>query len=122
MTIDSKIKQQLEDESAEIDRILNNQDDEGLLPMLASGFKGSMRKWFILINVITLLITGALFWCGYQFFIAESETQLFWGVLFIVCFQLQISAKQWIANEMNRSSLMREIKRLELAVCELSDK
>lgn len=122
MTIDSKIKQQLEDESAEIDRILNNQDDEGLLPMLASGFKGSMRKWFILINVITLLITGALFWCGYQFFIAESETQLFWGVLFIVCFQIQISAKQWIANEMNRSSLMREIKRLELAVCELSYK
>ncbi len=121
MNIDEQIKKELESEAAQIDSILAQQD-KGLSSMLVSGFKGSMRRWFILINIVTVIISIALLYCGYQFFTAMPDTQLFWGVLFITSLQLQISLKQWLSNEMNRSSLVREIKRIELAVADLEDK
>ncbi|SFB79847.1 DUF6768 family protein [Pseudoalteromonas denitrificans] len=121
MTIDSKIKKELENDAAEIDKILA-QENGGLTSMLASGFKGSMRRWFVLINIVTVIISAALLWCAYQFFTVDSELQTFWGILLIVCLQLQVATKQWLFNEMSRSSLIREIKRVELAVSELEEK
>ena len=121
MNIDSKIKQELESESAEIDRILA-QEEGGLLPMFQSGFKGSMKRWFILINIVTFIIAAGTFWCGYHFFNAGPDQQIFWGILSLGCLQMLISTKQWIFSEMSRSGLVRELKRVELSVAELAEK
>ncbi len=121
MNIDSKIKQELENESAEIDRILS-QENEGLISMLQSSIKGGMKRWFILINIITIIITVGLIYCGYQFFTQPLDSQTYWGVLTILCLQLQIGTKQWIYNEMGRNSVIREVKRVELAIAELANK
>lgn len=121
MNIDSKIKKELETEAEEIDRILA-QDDGGLPAMLHSGFKGSMRRWFVLLNIVSFAIFAAMIWCGYQFFTVAPDGQVFWGVWLLICLQFLISTKQWLFNEMGRSSLIREIKRVELAVAELAEK
>jgi len=121
MNIDSKIKKELESNADEIDQILAN-DNDGLLPMMMSTFKGSMRRWFILINIITVFVGITLVWCGYQFFTVDSSKQMYWGFLFIASIQLQSSLKQWLINEVNRNSLVREIKRLELAIVDLKGK
>jgi hypothetical protein len=42
-------------------------------------------------------------------------------VLALFSFQFHIAAKSWLYNEMNRSSLTREIKRLEVAIIELRE-
>jgi len=121
MNIDDKIIKELSDDAAEIDRILAKKD-ESLFSMLESSFKGSMRRWFILINVIIIMNTVALVWCMYQFFTVSTDIQTFWGILFIASLQFQIAAKQWVSNEMNRGSLVRELKRVELAIAELAEK
>ncbi len=121
MNIDDKIKQQLKSEADEIDRILAT-ENKGLFSMMNDGFKGSLRPWFILVNVITVLNSILLIYCGYQFFTASSTNMMFWGIVMLLSFQFQVAAKQWLMSEVNRSNLMREIKRVELAVAELDDK
>ena len=115
MNIDEKIAKQLNDDAAEIDRILASENKE-LSNLLNAGLKGPMRPWFILVNLLVLVNCVALGFSGYQFFTQAGEQQLFWGVLMIVSFQFHIAAKSWLYNEMTRSSLIREIKRLEVAI------
>lgn len=121
MNIDEKIKKELESEAVDLDRILQH-EDAGLFSMLRNGLKGSMRIWFIVVNAVTIVVSMALLWCAYQFFTVASGEQLYWGVLFVVSLQAQIALKQWLFDEMRRSSLMREIKRIELSVAELGTK
>ena len=118
MNIDERIVKQLDADSAEIDRILAEQNN-GLGALLNAGLKGAMRPWFILVNVLVLINFLGLAYLVYQFFTQAADAQLFWGILAIFSFQFHIAAKSWLYNEMNRSSLMREIKRLEVAVNDL---
>jgi len=74
-------------------------------------------------NVIILLLTIVVFWTGYRFFTADGlQNQVFWGLCEIASIIVQGVGKQWIVMEMNRSSLMREIKRVEVAVAPSSCK
>jgi uncharacterized membrane protein YdjX (TVP38/TMEM64 family) len=81
-----------------------------------------MRRWMILINIIIMLVTVVMVWTGYRFFTAiESQEHIFWGVCLILSAIAQIAMKQWVWMEMNRSSIMREIKRVELVVSRISE-
>lgn len=118
MNIDERIAKQLDADSAEIDRILAEQNN-GLSALLNAGLKGAMRPWFILVNVLVLINFIGLVYLVHQFFSQSADAQLFWGMLAIFSFQFHIAAKSWLYNEMNRSSVIREIKRLEVAISNL---
>ncbi|MEX0297832.1 MAG: DUF6768 family protein [Kordiimonas sp.] len=116
--IDDLIKRELEKETSEIDELMVREG--GLPDMVSAAFKGSMRRWVWLMSVVTLVFTALLVWCGYEFYIAQSvDDRVFWGVWFIVTAIVQTSLKKWSWMEMNRSSTMREVKRLELAIVSL---
>jgi hypothetical protein len=117
MNIDDKITKQLEDEASEIDRILAN-ENKGLTSLLNAGLKGSMRPWFIVTNIIIAINFLALVYAIYSFFTQSPPEQLFWGILSVMSFQFHIAAKSWLFNEMSRSLLMRELKRLEVVIAE----
>ena len=120
MNLDDKISQALAQESQEIDKLVA-EENSGLFGMLFATWRGGMRYWVILINVFTLLFTMLFIWCGYQFWISEIATQqIFWGIAFLAVLQVQISLKMWLFMEMNRMSMVREIKRVEIAVARLS--
>jgi len=119
MNIDEKIKRELENEASEIDQILL--DDQGLFDMVRASFTGGMRRWVILMNVIIMLVSAVMVWTGYRFFTSSiTDDYIFWGVCLLISAHAQIAMKQWIFMEMNRSSLMREIKRVEVAVAKLA--
>ena len=121
MSLDDRIKRELENEAESIDEILN--DKQGLFDMVAGSFKSGLGRWVVLINIVILIVTGLMIWSGYEFFVAtELDGRIFWGVCLAVSATAQIAMKQWVWMEMNRSSLLREIKRVEIAVAKLANK
>ena len=121
MSIDEKIKQELENTSPELDEILV--DDEGLFSRMSGSFRGGMKHWIILIYLMTVIVGTAFIWTGYRFYIAsELQDQIFWGICFITALNMQGFLKQFLFMESNRNSIMREVKRVEVAVARLSAK
>lgn len=121
MNIDDRIKAELETDSSDIDAILAPR--EGMLDMAMGAFSAGLGRWVLLLNVITLIVTGVMFWTGFKFFTAGNlDGHVFWGVCVILSGMVQIACKQWIMQEMNRGSLLREIKRVEVAVARLAAK
>lgn len=115
MNLDEKITQALSQESQEIDRLMRT--DDGLFSRLGKTFRGTMRGWLALVVVFGFLASVAIVFCAYQFWQAVSlDQQVQWGVWLIVALQVQIALKMWSFMEMNRTSLMREIKRVEIQV------
>jgi len=120
MSIDKKIKSELEGNLDNFDEI--TADNEGVSDLIVGSFKGGLKNWVIAANVITMLVTIVMLWVGYRFFTTEViQQQLFWGICTILAVFTQVALKQWLWMEMNRSSLMREIKRVEIAVTKLAE-
>jgi hypothetical protein len=120
MNIDEKIKRELEQENPDFDSILI--DDEGLFERVSGSFQGGMKRWVIMIYLVAMVVGVLFLWAGYRFFIAtELHDQIFWGICFIGAMNMQGFIKQWIFMETNRNSIMREIKRVEIAVARLTE-
>lgn len=121
MNLDNRIKDALADEADSIDEILN--DKQGLFDMVLGTFKSGLGVWVWAVNIITLIVTGLMVWSGYEFFTASQQAdQVYWGICTLITLSAQIALKQWIWMEMNRGSLLREIKRVEIAVVKLNSK
>ena len=115
MNIDQKIQQELKNEASKIDDLLEN--DQGLFAMFGNVLKGRLRGWAIIANVVVLIVTGLFIWCGYEFFTANDlDARIFWGVWFIIGIFSQSMLKLWLFMQMDRYSLLREIKRQERAI------
>ena len=115
------IKDELAKEAKGIDDLLTSEG--GLPDMVAASFKGSMRRWVWFTWGVMLVVTGFMFWCIYEFFTADDlEGMVFWGICMLVTMLMQSMLKLWNLMEMNRASMMREVKRLELAVAALARK
>ncbi len=117
---DKAIKQELARQAAELDKLMR--EEQGLDKLLASGFKGALRSVMVIAYTLALLLTIAILYCGYQFFTVIPERQLYWGVLLLLAFQAQVGTKLWIWLETNRSSTLREVKRLALKMQQLTEK
>lgn len=118
MTLDKDIKQHLARQAAELDKLMR--EEQGLDKVLASGFKGGLGAIMIIAYILATLLAIAIFYCGYQFFTVAPEHKLHWGISLLLVFQAQVATKLWIWMESNRSSTLRELKRLELAVVQLT--
>ncbi|MDN4501703.1 hypothetical protein QX776_04790 [Alteromonadaceae bacterium BrNp21-10] len=115
MSIDDKIKNELESQASEIDNILA--EEQGLADFVLGSVRSSLKGWFIVVNIVTLIVSGVMIWSGYEFVMADLvKEQIYWGVWLLVSLNAQIALKQWIWAEMSRSSIIREVKRVELAV------
>lgn len=120
MTIDEEIEQELETQAFQRNNL--HYDEQGLLPLLKSGFCGGLKRWMILAYIMALLLALTIVYCAYQFFTADVASQNFWGICLVLAFQAQVGTKIWIWLEMQRSSTLRELKRIELAVALLAEK
>lgn len=111
---DKKIEQELAAQAFQLDKLMR--EEQGLAPLIRSGFNGGLRPLMIIAYGLAMCLAAAIVYCGYQFLNVDSVSQNFWGVLLLLAFQAQVGTKIWIWLEMNRSSTLREIKRLELAI------
>ena len=121
MSIDDRIRQELESEAEEIDEVLN--DKQGMIELQMLPLKSGLRNWVIIVMVVILLVAGLIFWCGYEFIYAENvDNRIYWGVLTIVTVNIMMGLKAWAWMEAYRCSLLREVKRVEVAVARLTTK
>lgn len=118
MTVQDDVKRELARQAAELDKLMR--EEQGLDKVLASGFKGGLGAIMAVAYVLAVILAVAIFYCGYQFFTVAADQQMFWGILLVLAFQAQVGTKMWIWLESNRSSTLRELKRLELAVATLT--
>lgn len=118
MNIDERIRKELEDEGKAVDQL--GIDETGLFPMMFRVFTGGLRRWAAYGMFLTLVFFGLTVWCGYEFFTASSvDDRVFWGVLAVAAVHAVSMLKMWFFMEMNRHSVTREIKRVEIALARL---
>ncbi len=118
--IDVLIKEALtEEESKFYDKL----DEQNIFQMLGGLFQGK-NKWIILLfNVVMLIVLGLLIYCVVQFFNTDQTNDLIKWALAIVTGLMMISMlKMFIWMQMDKNSIKRELKRLELQVSNLSSK
>ncbi|MDT8428426.1 MAG: DUF6768 family protein [Pseudomonadales bacterium] len=115
MGIDDRIKKELENEAKDIDELLI--DKQGIVGLGMDAFRGGLRQWMILATVVIFLVSAAMLWSAYRFYLAENiDERIFWGVWFIISLTAQAALKQWAWMEARRIATLREIKRVEIAV------
>jgi hypothetical protein len=121
MNIDERIRNELHDQGSAVDDL--KLDEKGLFAMLFRVFTGGLARWAAFAMALTLVLFGLTLWCGYQFFTAAGvDDRVFWGVLAVAAFHGLSMFKMWFFMEMNRHSLTREVKRVEIALARLSER
>jgi len=120
MNIDERIRKELHDQGNAVDEL--NLEEKSLFGMLFRVFTGGLARWAAFAMALTLVLVGLTVWCGYEFFTAASlDDRVFWGVLALVGFHAVSMFKLWFFMEMNRHSVTREVKRVEIALARLGE-
>ena len=117
--IDDKIREALRKEESEL--LERYRQEPPVYEMVLETFRGRLRWVNVLAFSGTIVILGVLVVAAFQFFQAESvramiawATGFLWGVMWIVMLKI------WFYVEVNKNSITREIKRLELQLANLS--
>lgn len=118
--IDDLIAESLSKDEAEFYHTL---DEEGFLKQWGGLYKGKLKGWAIYVTIVQLIFTVITFYLGYKFFTVEDirEIMLYGGGFFIAFITVSM-LKLWHWMQMDKNSIIREIKRLEFQVAVLSEK
>ena len=110
--IDDLIKQALTEEESEILERLG--EERNIFEQLLSNFQGKM-KWISLYIAFMILVFFILFiYCLVQFLNAEDlRLMMMWGAAMCGSFFTVGLLKMWQWMQMDKNTLLREIKRLE---------
>jgi len=121
MSIDERIRKELEQQGKPVEQL--KADEAGLFPMLFRVFTGGMARWAGFAMALTLVCFGLTLWSGYSFFTATTaDGRVFWGILALAAFHALSMFKLWFFMEMNRHSITREVKRVEVALARLEER
>ncbi|MDB2462860.1 hypothetical protein N9W61_02020 [Algibacter sp.] len=117
-SIDTLIKETLTEEEAKFYEDLHEQN---VIEMIFGLFKGKNKWLLILMNLVTVIFFGLFIYCLVQFFNVETTKELLkWGLGSLV-FLIGVSMLKIFAwMQMDKNSIIREVKRLELQVSSLS--
>ena len=112
--IDDLLKKALSEEDSEM---LSKIEDQGIFDLMAANFQGKL-KWVAMFSVVIMFfLTGCAFYCFFQFY---NETDLremmLWGAGMGLSMMAVGQLKTWHWMQMDKNSLLREIKRLELQI------
>jgi len=118
--IDKLIEESLDQKEAEFYHQL---DEEGVFKMWGNLYRGKLGGWAIVVTAFQLVFTVLAFYFGFKFFTAEgTELMLkFGGAMFIAILFTQM-LKLWHWMQMDKNSILRELKRVEFQLAVLSDK
>ena len=103
MKTDDEIKHAFKEQSDALDALLDKEleKSQGLSDYMklsvASGFGWLVKVGYVLAVLLSLL----MFYCGYHFFTATPDKEMFWGVCLVLSMQMQIATKLWIFMHAN---------------------
>ena len=103
-----------ESDDAEIDKSLG---EANVVREVLGSLKGPESGVNIITWIGVAVFCGLLFFCIYKFFQAETvKMQIFYASGVILANAAQIALKLWFHMRLNRRELLREIRRLQLAI------
>ncbi len=116
--IDQLIKETLTKEEAKFYDAL---DEQNVFQMIGGVF-GGKNKWIIIImNIVVFIAFGFFIYCVVQFLNTETTNELIkWSVGGVICLLMISMIKIFIWMQMDKNSIIRELKRLELQILTLS--
>ncbi len=119
--IDAKIRRALE--ATDTDLADEFDGDQSMTEMVFDVFRGT-QKWLTFLAIFWGLVFMAGSVVGIiQLFKAQGTRELIlWGLGVVFCFSAVSMMKVWFWMQMNRHSILREIKRVELQVARLAGK
>lgn len=118
--IDLLIKEALTEEER---KFYDNLDEQNVFQMLGDLFNGKNKWIIILMNIVNLIVVGLLIYCIVQFFNTDVTNELIkWLAAGFICLMTVSMLKMFIWMQMDKNSIKRELKRLELQVSTLSSK
>jgi len=118
--IDKLIKETLTKEEA---KFYDDLEEKNVIGMLAEIFKGKHSWLIILMNIISLIVFGVFVYCVIQVFNTdETNTLLKWIAAAFMCINMigMIKLNMWM--QLDKNTLLKEIKRLELLVSSMLHK
>lgn len=118
-TIDDEIRAVLSaEEMAELEKLTGEQ---GMFDMIGDSFRSKMRYWMILLWAYSIVAFGGAVWATIRFLQATDTKELaIWGGVWIILVLAIMLAKIWYWMELNRNSIVRELKRVELQIAFLA--
>ena len=118
MNLDDRIRRELERTDADVERL--ELESGGLFGMMYRVFTGSLRRWAAYGMFLTLVFLAVTVWCAYGVFTVEAlDQRILWGLGVLLGFHAMSMLKLWFFMEMNRNSVLREVKRVEALVLRL---
>lgn len=113
--LDKKI---LEAIKAETDETLRGYEQElGLFGLMAESFKGAFRWWVMAAMAFQVVLAAAFIYCAVRLFGTDDPAaKLDWLALGLAAFVAFGLLRLWFFMEINRLSIAREIKRVELQI------
>lgn len=117
--IDDKIRRALAEDDKWID--VGPVREQGIFEMMLGMYRGRLLWLNLIVSVFQLLFMVLAIWSAFSFFDAtEVREQIMYATLFLWGVGVTGMFKIWFWMVMNRNSMIREVKRLELQVAELS--
>ena len=105
------------DASYDLDR------EEGVFRQMAGLFHGKMRWMAIAVTVESVVFLVLMILAAVEFFQTDDvKRQIFCATGILLLAMLLVLIKLWGWMQMNRHSIQREIKRLELRILELGER
>ena len=118
-TIDEKIREAMSQEDAEL--VEDLQGERPLHEMITETFHGRHRWLHITAFVMPMVFLLLVFVFGFKFYYADStRTMITWATGFLWAVTAMGMFKIMYMMELNKNSVTREIKRLELELAQLS--
>ncbi len=111
-SIDQRIKEELEREGAALDSQFAT---DSIPAMVMQAFEGATRGWMWVVSIFTTLFGVATIWLIIEFVSANDlESKVTWGVWLVLSTIVMLAFEMWAWMQVNRVSINREIKALEL--------
>jgi hypothetical protein len=94
-----------------------------LREMIGDMFRGRLRWLNVVAQVVGLVFTALAVFAAIRFFQAEElRPMLIWAIALVFCLMTVSLMKIWFWLELQKSAILREIKRLELRVAHIGSK
>ncbi len=97
--------------------------EQNLVQMLGWVFKGKLGWLVVNMNIVSIIVFGLFIYCSVQFFNTEETNELIrWSISGTFCMLIVVMLKLFVWMQMDKNSILREMKRLEFQVSILSSK
>jgi len=118
--IDQLIAESLSKDEAEF---YHDLDEPGLFRSWGEIYTGKFGLIALLMSVVHLIVAAIAFYCGYKVFTLEGTAEILQYVAaMFIALMFASMIKLWHWMQMDKNSIMREIKRLEFQVAVLMEK